>query len=374
MTTEHRVVLESSHAMAALPDNSAQLVVTSPPYPMIEMWDASFAAMNPEIGERLRRGDGRSAFCLMHDLLDRVWAECYRVVQPGGFVCINVGDATRKVIDNFRLYTNHSRITSFCESLGFQSLPAILWRKQTNAPNKFMGSGMLPSGAYVTLEHEYVLVFRKGDKRVAADWPAEERSSSAYFWEERNTWFSDIWDFKGTRQSLLRGETRERSGAYPFELAYRLVNMYSMYGDTVLDPFLGTGTTTAACLTSARNSVGYEIDSTLSDVVREGVAAAARSANSVVADRLASHVAFVAAQEAKRGAPLGYTSEVYGFRVMTRQEVKLRLYWLGSIEADGRGGFKAAHLLAEPDSRAARVNIGGDGSTAEDQLALSFGG
>ena len=104
----------------------------------------------------------------MHCLLDTVWRECARVVRPGGFVCVNIGDATRKVGDNFRLYTNHSRVTLTLESAGLQSLPLVLWRKQTTAPNKFMGSDMLPSGAYVTLEHEYILVFRKGDKRVFA--------------------------------------------------------------------------------------------------------------------------------------------------------------------------------------------------------------
>ena len=129
-------------------------------------------------------------------------------------------------------------------------------------PNKFMGSGMLPAGAYATLEHEYILILRKGNKR---EFKSKEdklrRQQSAFFWEERNVWFSDIWeDLKGTKQNNIDKHIRERSGAYPFELPYRIINMFSLRGDTVLDPFLGTGTTTLACMATARNSIGYEVN------------------------------------------------------------------------------------------------------------------
>ncbi|MFW6286491.1 MAG: DNA-methyltransferase, partial [Candidatus Sumerlaeota bacterium] len=183
LKTTHSVFPSSAIDMSVLPDASVDLVVTSPPYPMIEMWDRIFAGQDADIGAALADKDGPAAFEKMHCVLDAVWRECERVLRAGGFACINIGDATRKVGDNFRLYTNHSRITNFCENLGFQSLPAILWRKQTNAPNKFMGSGMLPAGAYVTLEHEYILVFRKGDKRVFDAEEKNRRRRSAYFWE-----------------------------------------------------------------------------------------------------------------------------------------------------------------------------------------------
>jgi modification methylase len=374
MTTQHRIHLTSSHQMAEVADDSIQLIVTSPPYPMIEMWDESFSKLNPTIRRKIEEGDGSGAFSLMHEVLDRVWRECYRVLSAGGFMCVNIGDATRKVRENFRLYTNHSRITGLCESIGFQSLPPVLWRKQTNAPNKFMGSGMLPSGAYVTLEHEYILIFRKGGKRSTMDLTGNTRSWSAYFWEERNGWFSDIWDFKGARQPLLRAETRERSGAYPFELAYRLVNMYSMYGDTVLDPFLGTGTTSAACIAAARHSVGYEIDASLESVILGTIAAASSSANQIVEDRLSSHRAFVEAQEARRGSPLGYVNEVYGFRVMTRQEVRLRLYGLDSIVSIGPLELEASHNVAKPgETRVPTVAVGERSRLVNDQLPLGLG-
>ena len=202
METVHKTILRSAADLAVLESESIDLVVTSPPYPMIEMWDRVFGQQDERIDRSIQDGDGSRAFELMHQLLDAVWRECYRVLKPGAFACINIGDATRKIADGFRLYTNHSRVTSFCESLGFQSLPAILWRKQTNAPNKFMGSGMLPSGAYVTLEHEYIRILRKGGKRSFTNPEADRRKRSAFFWEERNVWFSDLWDFKGIGQEL----------------------------------------------------------------------------------------------------------------------------------------------------------------------------
>ena len=116
-----------------LETGSIDLVVTSPPYPMIEMWDSCFAGMNPDIELALKELDGRSAFKLMHAGLDRVWAEAARVLKEGGIACINIGDATRKVGEMFRLYSNHTRISSSFFDLGLDSLPVILWRKQTSA-------------------------------------------------------------------------------------------------------------------------------------------------------------------------------------------------------------------------------------------------
>ena len=333
MQTGHRVYFDSSTDMAATKNDSVDLVVTSPPYPMIAMWDESFCATSGHVQKALQDDDGNAAFEAMHRELDRVWSECYRVLRSGAFLCINIGDATRTIAGNFRLYSNHSRIVASCTALGFEALPLILWRKQTNAPNKFMGSGMLPSGAYVTLEHEYVLVFRKGGKRSFSTADAERRRRSAFFWEERNRWFSDVWDFKGVRQRVTgaeregedQPELRKRSAAFPFELASRLVCMYSLQGDTVLDPFLGTGTTTAAAVLHARNSVGYEYSPDLEPVIDETITKAVSRSSESVRDRLVAHAQFVEQAEATRGKPLGYTNTPHGVRVMTRQEIELAL-------------------------------------------------
>lgn len=324
ITTTHTIHYENATAISELPAESIELVVTSPPYPMIEMWDGVFSGQDDRIREALAREDGLQAFEYMHDLLDRVWSACYRALVPGGFMCVNIGDATRKLGNNFRLYSNHSRITEHCTQAGFQSLPVVIWRKQTNAPNKFMGSGMLPSGAYVTLEHEYVLIFRKGDKRVFDSAGRDRRRRSAFFWEERNSWFSDIWDFKGVRQALGDEKVRGRSGAFPFELAYRLIHMYSCKGDTVLDPFLGTGTVTAAGIACARDTVGFEVDAAFGPIIERVVREAPTVGNAALGQRVRAHMEF-ARRRREEGKPLQYTNGPHGFAVMTRQETDMEL-------------------------------------------------
>src|SRR6056297_779525 len=221
METRHRALTGDARDLP-LPDDSVELVVTSPPYPMIEMWDDIFGALDPAVAEALAAGDGDRAFALMHDILDEVWAEVARVLAPGGIACINVGDATRSLSDGFRSYSNHAEITSRLTARGLRALPDILWRKPTNSGAKFMGSGMVPPNAYPTLEHEHVLIFRNGERRRLEP-GADRRYESAYFWEERNEWFSDLWELPGESQSLDDG-LRNRSGAFPFAVPHRLVS------------------------------------------------------------------------------------------------------------------------------------------------------
>ena len=342
--TRHRVHYGDAVHMPFVADNSVALVATSPPYPMIAMWDEMFSRSSPPVAEALKRNDGPLAFDLMHRSLLPVWKEAWRVLVPGGFACINIGDAVRTVNGDFSLYPNHARILSDLVSLGFSPLPAILWRKQTNAPNKFMGSGMLPAGAYVTLEHEYILICRKGAKRsFNTGEEKRNRQESAVFWEERNQWFSDVWmDLKGTRQGLGGKEARQRSAAFPFELAYRLVLMYSVRDDTVLDPFMGTGTTMAAAMAAGRSSVGVEFDKTLAPAVQGTLAGAAAMANRRVAARLDAHLAFVR-QRIEAGKPPRHTHSRYGFPVVTRQEQHLRLQPLVETRNEEDGGVRAVY-------------------------------
>ncbi len=340
--TTHRLRVGDARDLADVADASVHLVVTSPPYPMVAMWDAAFAAMSAEAAEALAREDGPAAFAAMHRELDRAWAEVARVLVPGGFACINVGDATRTVGGVFRLYPNHARIVSAMADLGLDVLPDVLWRKPTNAPNKFMGSGMLPAGAYVTYEHEYVLIFRKGPPRRFRDAEARAaRARSAFFWEERNAWFSDVWqDLPGTRQKLGRAG-RERSGAFPLELPYRLCCMFSLEGEVVLDPFAGTGTTGAAALAAGRSSVQVERDPSLLDHQRAALDAAVAEGRARAAGRLAAHRAFVAARAAA-GKPPKHRHDRLGVPVVTRQETRLRLLAPRSLAwTDGEAAVEA---------------------------------
>jgi len=324
MKTNHKVIYSDSKNMETVPSESVDLMVTSPPYPMIAMWDEMFAKQSSSVKKALEKEDGANAFELMHQVLDPVWKEVYRTLKFGGFACVNIGDATRTINGNFVLYPNHMRILKSALELGFSALPCILWRKQTNAPNKFMGSGMLPAGAYVTLEHEYILILRKGPKR---EFKKEEdkkiRRESAIFWEERNSWFSDVWfDVKGTPQALKDKNSRLRSAAYPFEVVYRLINMYSAKGDTVLDPFLGTGTTTAAAIASGRNSIGYEIDYSLENVIDRIKDVIVDSSKQLIRKRLAKHMEFVVDRLKTKGR-FKYENLYYGFPVITAQEKEL---------------------------------------------------
>ena len=341
MQTNHTVLISDSRTLTGISDQSVDLVVTSPPYPMIQMWDGLFSTLSADVKTFLNRDDGNAAFEAMHRELDAVWTELFRVLKDGAFACINIGNATRTIGGRFRLYPNHARIVTCFQKLGFDSLPEILWQKQTNAPNKFMGSGMLASGAYVTNEHEYVLIFRKGAKREFKNAAGKEnRMKSAFFWEERNTWFSDMWDFKGIKQGLNHSELRGRSGAYPLALAYRLINMYSLYGNVVLDPFMGTGTTGVAAIACARSSIGVEIDGAFAPVIIEQEKSCKPLAQALLSNRIADHAEFVQVHTRAKG-PLKYTNLHHGFPIVTRQETGLQLYTIVDIHVKS-----AVELLA----------------------------
>ncbi len=333
--------------MGDVDDDAVDLVVTSPPYPMIELWDETFARLDDRVADHLDAGDGWAAFERMHDLLAEVWDEVCRVLRPGGVACVNVGDATRTVDGRFRQYPNHARVVEALSERGLDPLPDVLWRKPTNSAAKFMGSGMLPTNAYVTLEHEYVLVFRNGGTRRFDD---EPRHESAYFWEERNEWFSDVWDDVGGRFQATDDGTdadRDRTAAYPIEIPYRLVCMYSVYGDTVLDPFWGTGTTTLATMAAGRDSVGYELDPGFVAAFDDRVDGVPSLADRIVAERLDRHRSFVERRR-EAGSPPEYEADHYDFPVTTTQERALRLYTVSDVECEGGETDRRYRVVHEP--------------------------
>lgn len=339
MESKHHIIIGDACQMKSIADNTVNLTVTSPPYPMIEMWDEQFTK-NCNMPISCINESPNVAFENMHQYLDCVWKETSRVTAEGGFVCINIGDAVRTINGKFQIYMNHARVIQSFMRLGFSPLPIILWRKQTNAPNKFMGSGMLPAGAYVTLEHEYILIFRKGGKRIFKSISdKEKRQQSAFFWEERNTWFSDIWDFKGTSQRMNSSESRTRSAAFPFELPYRLINMYSIKGDLVLDPFLGTGTTTLAAIAANRNSLGFEIEKGLHGEICNNIIEGLPMIQQKVAQRLLDHNSFVST----RTTSIKHFNISHNVPVITNQEKVLSLDLPSSIRMTNEQDFIAEY-------------------------------
>jgi DNA modification methylase len=278
MQTQHRIILADSQNMPELPDGTVHLMITSPPYPMIKMWDTQFEQADPEIARlwQVLRAEAHEEtvtklYEAMHAYLARVWQETHRVLVEGGIACVNIGDATRTVNGSFRLFPNHSRIIEHCTKIGFTTLPYILWKKPTTKPKykgkgAFLGSGFLPPNAYVTLDCEYILLFRKGRLRK---FPSHDpcRYDSQLTKRQRDAWFTQIWTVKGTRQTASQVE--RRTAAFPLEIADRLIRMFSVKGDLVLDPFLGSGTTTEAAVQAERNSVGYEKEETLLPLIEK---------------------------------------------------------------------------------------------------------
>lgn len=300
------------------PDASVELTVTSPPYPMIEMWDDIFASCDDQIKTAIENKNWEKAHTQMHTFLNQIWDEVIRVTKDNCIIAINIGNATRRTNESFQLFPNTAKIIEHFTNNGCEMLPIIHWNKASNKSSSFMGSGMLPTNAYITNDHEYILVFRKGTG--TRDFPPKHtpRYQSAYFWEERNNWFSDRWSFQGTLQDIENAD-RNRSGAFPPTLPYRIINMYSIYGDTILDPFLGTGTTQFVASALGRNSIGYELDIELKEVLKQQLKTLTDWSTKQMENRIDAHKEYINTADYE----FPYESE-YG-PVKTKNEQKIQL-------------------------------------------------
>jgi DNA modification methylase len=253
-TAQAWVNLADSRTMAETPSETIALGVTSPPY-----WHIKDYGVPHQIGY------GQSLHEYLYDL-SRVWKECWRVLKPGRRLCINVGDqfARATVYGQYKVIPLHAEIIAQCETIGFDYLGAIIWQKKTTMRPSggavVMGSFPYPPNGIVELDYEYILLFRKPGKVELLDSAARE--ASALSRDEWKTYFSGHWHFAGERQAL-------HEAMFPEELPRRLIRMFSLLGETVLDPFAGSGTTLKVALDLGRSAVGYEIQPNYIPLIRE---------------------------------------------------------------------------------------------------------
>ncbi len=324
--TKHKFINSDSRKISEIKKDSVDLVVTSPPYPMVKMWDWMLDKESKDIADDNDYKD-------LSKILDSVWKEMSRVIKDGGIMAINMGDATRKNDKGFLLYSNAAPIINSCTKYGFTQLPGIVWSKPTNSPNKFMGSGMYPVKAYVTLEHEHILLFRKGERKFTEK-ESEIRKESAFFYEERNKWFSDIWTgVTGTKQKI-KGLSRERNAAYPLELPWRIINMFSIKGDTILDPFMGTGTTAMAAAALERNSISVDLKKDFVKAGKGRVLDGKKEANKRIEKRLDDHNVFVK-ENIKTKKSESHVNIKHNFKVKTKHEVNIIINRVKDIRKEG---------------------------------------
>lgn len=269
--TEHRLHLGDARDLSWIPDASVHLIVTSPPYWTLKKYETR----NGQLGEV-------KEYQAFLDELDKIWRECARVLTPGGRICCVVGDVCipRKRDGRHRVMPLHSDIQARAADLGLDCLTPILWHKIANGVTEAAGNGAgfygkpYQPGAVVKNDVEYILFMRKGGEYRTTS--MLQKALSMLSKPEMQSWFRSFWiDIKGA-------STRDGHPApYPVELAERLIRMFSFAGDTVLDPFLGTGSTTVAAIRTGRHSIGNDIEPKYIKLARDRIRAEVNKARTV---------------------------------------------------------------------------------------------
>jgi len=254
MKISHRIIIGDSRRMKEVPNESVHLVVTSPPY-----WQLKDYGGEKQIGFH----DSYEEYI---NNLNLVWNECNRVLHKGCRLCINIGDQFARSVyyGRYKVIPIRTEIIKFCESAGFDYMGAIIWQKitttHTTGGATVMGSFPYPRNGIIKLDYEFILIFKKYGNPLKVSKEVKEQSKLTQ--EEWNQYFTGHWNFSGEKQD-------KHLAMFPEELPRRLIKMFTFVGDTVLDPFLGSGTTTLAAKNLSRNSIGYEINEDFLHIIKE---------------------------------------------------------------------------------------------------------
>ncbi|MDN5294027.1 MAG: modification methylase, partial [Eubacteriales bacterium] len=254
MNRYHKIYFGDSRKMPEINDNSVHLIVTSPPY-----WQLKDYGVEGQIGF----DDSYEDYI---NNLNLVWKECYRVLHPGCRMVVNIGDQFARSVyyGRYKVIPIREEIIRFCETIGFDYMGAIIWQKKTTLNTtggaKVMGSYPYPRNGIIEIDYEFILIFKKHGKPPKVK--KEIKEAAKLTKEEWKEYFSGHWYFNGVRQE-------EHIAMFPLELPMRIIKMFSFPGETVLDPFLESGTTTLAAMMLDRNSIGYEINKDFRPVIEK---------------------------------------------------------------------------------------------------------
>jgi len=254
LKTIHKIISGDSRQMNLIPDKSVHLVITSPPY-----WQLKDYGTKEQIGFH-------ETYESYINNLNLVWKECHRVLHQGCRLCINIGDQFARSVyyGRYKVIPIRTEIIKFCETIGFDYMGAVIWQKVTTCNTTggatIMGSFPYPRNGILKLDYEFILLFKK--QGTSPSPTKEQKERSIITKDDWNTYFSGHWYFAGAKQD-------GHIAMFPEELPARLIKMFAFSGDTVLDPFLGSGTTSLAARNLGRNSVGYEINPDFIPIVKD---------------------------------------------------------------------------------------------------------
>ena len=246
------IINSDSREMREVKNSSIDLIVTSPPY-----WNIKDYGVKEQIGYNQPLNE-------YFDDLQKVFSECYRVLKPGRRMCVNIGDQFVRATDygRYKLIPLHAEVIVRCERISFDYMGSIIWQKKTTMNTTggaiVMGSYPYPPNGIIEIDYEFILIFKKPGKSEKVAKEIKEKSKLTK--EEWKEYFSGHWRIPGVRQ-------KEHQAMFPEEVPKRLIKMYSYVNDTVLDPFLGSGTTAKVALELQRNVIGYEINSAFIPII-----------------------------------------------------------------------------------------------------------